>query len=517
MALLVAVLALTGCISTSSASGPAAIPESEAGPPQYGGIFRYAPVGVQTGYDPIKRGLLDPSMNALYDSLMRYNADGIVEPYLAESLESADTQNWTLTLRPGVMFHDGTPLDAEAVVFNIRRHQDPNSASRAASYVRDIVTVEAVDAQTVHFGLTAPIASFPSNLTTAVGAIASPTAVRNAGEDYGRTVAVGAGPFRFEQWQPDQRLTLRRNPEYWQEGLPYLDEFQELPMSDTETRFAAYQGGAVEAAWFQEPTQINWAIENPDLATLHASTGGVGGTGLVFQLQTPPFDDLRVRRAVAMAVDYDALNNALFQGSMPTMEGPFVEGSYWYTGTADWPDFDPDAARALVEEYEAEHGGDLAFTLGCHSAPSRRRYAELIQNMLTQVGMTVALDTPDVAEYVDRVNAKDYQIGCFPKNGTDPDLVYFPSFSCSGPTTSNVFGYCNEAADAALIEGRRSVDLQDRKAAYEKFEEIIAQDLPMLWQWGDTFSVITKPNVYGYVSNPANPEDFQPGYLWLRN
>lgn len=526
-----AMMAVTGCVSggestpTTSAGGqnpgegasaqPSAAPSNDVGEPVMGGIFKYASVGVQTGYDPIKRGIMDGPMSAIYDTLMRYDQTGLVVPYVAESLKSEDAKVWTMKLREGVKFHDGNTLDAESVVFNIKRHQDPANASSSSSYVSSIETVEAKDTLTVVFTLKEPVASFPSTMTTAAGAIASPKAVESAGEDFGRTSAVGAGPFTFGEWKPDQELKLMRNPSYWQPGLPYLDEYHELPMSDTETRFAAFQSGAVDSAWFQEPTQINWAQSNPDLANLYAPKGGVGGTGLVFQLQSPPFDDVRMRKAVAMAVNTEALNQALFQGSMPKMQGPFVEGSFWYNGESEWPQFDQAAAKALVEEYKADNGGEAAFTLGCHNAPSRRRYVELVQGMLTEVGMNVTLETTDVAEYVDRVFAKDFQVGCFPKNAPDPDLIYYPSFTCDGPITSNFFGYCDEEADAALTLGRQSIDVEVRKGAYADFEKRVAADLPMIWHWGDTFSIITRPNVNGFEANPSYPADWQPATLWL--
>jgi peptide/nickel transport system substrate-binding protein len=503
---------VTGCSSSSNAPGK----PGDVGAPQYGGVFKYASVGTQTAYDPVRRGVLDAPMSGIYDSLLRYSQDGHVEPYLAKSMESDDAKTWTLTLRPDVKFHDGTALDADAVVFNIQRHRDPANASTAASYVKDIASVEAVDPLTVQFQLSKPVASFPSNLTTAAGAIASPTAVKQAGKDYGRTVAVGAGPFVFKEWRTDQRTVLKRNNKYWQKGLPYLDEFWEVPMSDTETRFAAFQGNQVDAAWFQEPTQINWARQNPNLATLHAPTGGVGGTGLVFQLATPPFDDHRVREAVARAVNYDALNQALFRGTMPRMQGPFVEGSIWYTGKSKWPAYNQQVARALVEDYKREHAGKLSFTLGCHNAPARRRYVELLQSMFTEVGMDVKIETPSVAEYVDNIYAKKFQVGCFPKNGTDPDLAFYSTFVCDGPSTANFMGYCAKDADEALNRGRRATAPDERKSAYADFEAAIARDLPMVWHWGDTFSVITKPRVQGYVANPSLDE-WQPAYLWLQH
>ncbi|WP_169945183.1 ABC transporter substrate-binding protein [Microbispora sp. H11081] len=504
---------ISGCVS--SASEPDAARPADAsseGKPVSGGIFRHASVGVQSNYDPLKRGALDSSMVAIYDSLTRFNDQGTVEPYLAESLESTDAKTWTLKLRPNVKFHDGTAFDAEAVVFNIERHLDPDNASSARSFVTDIEKVEAKDPLTVVFTLASPIASFPANLTTAAGAIASPTAIKAAGEDYGRTSAVGAGAFKFDKWVPNQVTVMKKNPDYWQQGLPYLDEFHEIPMSDTQSRFAAFQGKNIESAWFQEPNQIKWARENPTLATLHEPKGGVGGTGLIFNLEKPPFDDVRVRRAAALAVNTDALDQALFQGGMPHIKGPFREGSFWYTGKAQWPGYDQEEAKKLVAEVEAEKG-PLSFTLGCHNAPDRRRYIELIQNMLSQVGMDVKLDTPDVAQYVAAVFAKDYQIGCWPRNSTDPDLILFPTFTCKGPTTSNSFGYCNPAADEALTRGRQSLDPEERKAAYADFEEVLSKDLPMVFHWADNFSIITQPNVKGYTA--TSPADWSPAYLWI--
>ncbi|MEV6929498.1 ABC transporter substrate-binding protein [Dactylosporangium sp. NPDC051485] len=512
---LIVALASAGCVSATSPNGASSSAEADAGPPQYGGVFRYASVGTQTKYDPIKRTVMDPSMNAIYDTLMRYDDKGIPEPYLAEALSSVDAKTWTLKLRPDVKFHDGAKLDADAVVFNIKRHQDPANASAAASYVRDIESAVASDPLTVLFTLKMPIASFPSTLTTAVGAIASPTAVAAAGADYGRKSAVGAGAFRFAEWQPDQRLTLKRNPEYWQKGLPYLDEFQELPMSDTETRRAAFTGGQLEAAWLGEPLEINWAAGNPDIARLHSPKGGVGGVGVGFQMNRPPFDDQRLRKAVAMAIDYNALNQTQFQGKMPAMRGPFIEGSFWYTGTAKWPEFNADGARALVNEYKAEHGGQLAFTLSCHSAAQARRLAETLQSLFTQVGMTVTLDTPDVGKFVNQVFAGDYQIACWTRSGSEPDVAYYPAFTCNGPKTQNVFSYCSEAADKALSDARSTLNLDERKAGYARFEAEIAKDLPMLWNWGVVFSVITRPKAHGFKADLGNPVDYQPAYLWL--
>ena len=509
---LLCVVALSAGCTSSGGNGGAS--SDEEGEPQSGGVYTYGSVGTQLGYDPLQRSTLDSSMIGIYDTLARFNDKGEVEPFLAESIESTDAQKWTVKLKPDIKFHDDTDFDADAVVFNVERHLDPANASSAAANISTVESVTAIDPLTVEFNLTEPVGSFPVVLTTAVGTIASPTAVKAAGKDYGRTVAVGVGPFKFKEWLRDQRTVLVKNENYWQEGLPYLDEFREIPLSDTQTRLAAFKSNEVDAAWFQEPAPRKWATENPNLATLHGPEGSVGGSGLVFQMDTAPFDDLRVRKAVALAVNVDALDKALFQGTMPRLNGPFSEKSPWYTGTAEWPTFDADAAKALVKEYKADNGGKLAFTLSCHNAPDRRRYVEILQSMFAGVGMDVTLDTPDVAEYVDSVFKKDFQVGCFPKNGADPDPIFYPSFSCDGPVTSNFFGYCNKEVDKVLQDGRRATEMPKRKAAYEAFEVGIAADLPMVWHWADTFSIITGPQAHGFVSNPAAPQEYNPAYLW---
>ena len=512
MTLFSVVALAVGCTSSAGTGGGSTGDEGE---PQAGGVYKYASVGTQMGYDPVLRSTMDSTMIGIYDTLTRFNDKGEMEPFLAQSIESTDAKKWILKLKPDIKFHDGTNFDAEAVVFNIKRHLDPANASAAAAEVRAVKSVKAIDPLTVEFDLSEPVGSFPAALATAVGAIASPTAVKKAGKDYGRTVAVGAGAFKFKEWLRDQRTVLLKNDNYWQKGLPYLDEFREVPLSDTQTRLAAFQSKEVDAAWFQEPTPIKWATDNPSLATLHSPKGGGGGTGLVFQMDTAPFDDIRARKAVALAVNTDALDKALFQGTMPRLNGPFDKASPWYSGKSEWPKFDAAEAKALVADYKADHGGEMAFTLGCHNAPDRRRYVELLQNMFTGVGMDVKLETPDVAEYVDSVFKKDFQVGCFPKNGADPDSILFPSFTCDGPVTSNFFGYCSKEVDAALKEGRRSTELPQRKTAYEAFEAGLAADLPMVWHWADTFSVITSSRSHGFVANPALPADWNPAYLWL--
>jgi len=481
------------------------------GEPVYGGVFEYAQVGTQSPYDPLLR-TADPIMNAVYDKLMRWGPDGTVEPYMAESLETEDAQTYVLRLREGITFHDGNPLDADAVIFNLERHMNPDNASFAASDLAPVDEITKVDDLTIEIALSAPNAAFAGVFTGSVGHIASPAAIEELGDDYGTTGAVGAGPFLFERWDIDQRAVVTRNDDYWQEGLPYLDEFHEIPMSDTQSRFAAFQAEEVDAAWFQEPREQQWARDNPDRATLYFPEGAVGGTGTVMNVQEPPFDDVRVREAVAYATNYEGLEQALFEGNMPRIKGPF-DSTVWETDV-EWPDHDLERARALVAEYEADTGNQVAFAFGCHTAPDRRRFAELMQQMLSQADMDVELRILDVAEYVDAVYGHDFQIGCFPKNGDDPD-VFYESFHCDGPPTQNFFGYCNPEADAALEEGRTSLDFEDRQAAYAEWERIIREDVPMVWNWGPNFAFMTQDEVQGVVVNPATPTDWQVEYLWL--
>ena len=259
--------------------------------------------------------------HGLYDPLVIRTVQGEVEPWLAESIESDDRQTYTITLHEGVMFTDGTPLDAEAVKVNIERHMDPANKSRALGQASNIESITVVDPQTLTITLKFPWSAFPEVLAGALGFIASPTAIAGGNLN---TAPVGSGPFVLEERVPGDHTTLVRNDDYWRDGEPYLDRITFRVILDNDVREESVANGEIQVAQSIRADTLAEANETDGLsATMTAGNGNTIHTNTT----RAPTDDVRVRQALAYALDYEALNDVIFDGAAEVTHSFIVEDS----------------------------------------------------------------------------------------------------------------------------------------------------------------------------------------------
>ena len=271
---------------------------------------------------------------------MRRGADGEMHPYLAESIEpNADLTQWTLKLRPDITFHDGTPLNAQALktVFDdYLKAPGTNTSGGLAD-----VTMEIVDDLTVVYAMPNPNSGWPDQLGLAVGWPFSPTAAAAAGEDAG-SKPVGTGPFVFDSWERDSRLVLKKNPNYWQEGLPYLDEIVFQPIPDEDTRISSLSSGDIDVL---QTLRQSSGVKVRDLEGVDSYEQLGNTTGVtIFNTTVPPLDDVRVREALALAVDQEQIIEIQGgAGVVPTSSQIFNEDDTYYSeAVADaWPPTTP--------------------------------------------------------------------------------------------------------------------------------------------------------------------------------
>jgi peptide/nickel transport system substrate-binding protein len=471
------------------------------GDPEPGGEMVVATLFDSFGFDPTKlvHGIADgTAATAVFDTLMVYGEDREVVPHLAESLESEDLQTWTLTLRPDVTFTDGTPLDAEAVKFNIERHQDPANGSRAIRNASNIESMTALDELTLEFELAFPWPAFPELFVGTLGTIGSPTALADP-EAFSRN-PVGAGPFRVVEWTLGDHITMERNEDYWQEGKPYLDQITFRLVPDTETRFESVRADEVQLGQSTNGAEIAEAADTQGMQGFP-----VNGPGITIMMNTtrPPFDDPRVRMAVLQATDREALNEVVFDGvgTVPPFEFLINAESEYAPEDIDYPDYDPEAAAALIEEAEAENG-PVRFTYQCHTQPDMIAMGELLQQMWSQAGMDIELETKDQNAVVLDLFGRNYDASCFGAIGQEePDLAYYSLLHSESP--GNGTGYSNPDVDAALEAGRRGVDEEQRHEDYEVVQRALAEDVPLFqavtspWGWigsEDVRGVVTRRN-----------------------
>jgi ABC-type transport system substrate-binding protein len=482
------------------------------GTPRSGGTLKLGMDREVVSFDPTVQNSNMAAL-AVYDSLLKVDAQGKAQPYLAQSMDSADGGlTWRLGLRPGVRFTDGTALDADAVMVNVQRHIDKLS-SPAHAFAATIASMRAVDPLTVEFVLNAPLGDFPVLFAQPItygslGMIISPAALQQYGDDIGRH-PVGAGPFRFVEWVPDSRVVLAKNDTYWQQGKPYLDGLEFRPLPDTESRYASIENGDVDVVFGGYNQELVRASSNPGLRVYYGP--GNAGEYLYFNFNKAPFNDRRMREALVSALDLNALAASQYSGRIVPSTSLFTDDSPYHTAAASqaWPKYDPERAKQLIAEYRAS-GGDPSFTF--KTTQARVPFGEFIQAQMAAVGIDIKVQFYDLAQFSSAVvQSNDFQlttwVGAF-------DVPY-PGATRLLHTGGNTnYGdYSNPQVDALLDEAGRTTDEAVRTRAYQQVELLAGQDLSMAWFSRSYLSTITKPEVKGIDRYPSRDMFFATTWL----
>jgi peptide/nickel transport system substrate-binding protein len=450
----------------------------------------------------------------LYDGLVRY-ADGTleVEPALAEEWEiSEDGTVYTFTLHEGVEFHDGTPVDADAIVFNFERMLDEEHPYHdtgpfpLAFFFSAIETVEAVDERTVEFTLAEPYAPFLSNLAYPTGLIVSPSAVETHGADFGRN-PVGTGPFRFTEWQSNTRVVVERNEGYW-DGAPALDAVVFRPITDANTRVAEMLAGGIDVMVEVPPTALGEFREGP--YEVHEQAGPHVWF-LILNAKEGPFADVRVRQAANYAIDKRAIVEDVLEGTATIAEGPIPAAFEWaYNPEVEPYPHDPERARELLEEADAV-GASLTFlvTEGGSGMLDPVPMGTAIQADLNAVGFDVTIETYEWNSFLGIVNPGLEGRGDMAQMSwmtNDPDTLPFLALRTAAFPEEGGFNsgyYSNEEVDALLEEARRATDQDERAELYRQVQEIVHEDAPWVFVANWKQNAVTSDRVSGFDLQPS--------------
>jgi peptide/nickel transport system substrate-binding protein len=471
------------------------------GTPRRGGTLVMGTDREAITFDPTVQNTNQAAL-AVYDSLLKLDENGEPQPYMAESMETPDGGlTWRLGLRDGVRFSDGTPLDAQAVITNVQRHVD-KASSPGHLYAQRIASMRAVDPLTVEFTLSEPFGSFPSTFALGftagnLGAIVSPAALAQHGDEIGNN-PVGAGPFVLTDWTRDSRMQLTRNPNYWQEGMPYLDALEFRPLPDTETRYASIENGDVDLIFGGYHTELLRGVQNPNLTVYYGP--GNGAEYIYFNHQRAPFDDRRMREAVVRGINLDALAATQFRGQMARASNWFGADSEYSAPDAEaaWPAHDPQRARQLVQEYVAA-GGSATVQYKTTNAPNRVQFAEFLQAQMAEIGITLEPQFFDLAQYSSSVvQSQDFQIAGWVGGPVDVPYPGVLNLMHTGGN-ANYGGYSNPEVDALLEQAAATTDEAERNSLYQQVGLLTNQDIAVAYYSRGYLSTVAKPEVKGVV------------------
>jgi len=476
-----------------------------------------APAGqlvVGQGIDP---DTLDPQVTAsaavwsitlnVYDTLVTRDKQGRLQPGLAQSWRPLDDKTWEVKLREGVQFHNGEPLDGEAVKYSIERILDPALKAVMTSTINTIDGVTVVDPLTVRIGTKEPDPLLPSRLSQQYGHVLPPKYAREAGPDGLAKKPIGAGPFKFVSWQKDEAVTLEAVPGHWRQ--PKVQKVLFKPIPEGAARVAAAKTGAVDIAAAIPPVDFA-SIQSGDRTTGIEVTSNRAFLMNLDTIAFEPFKDKRVRQALNYAIDVDAIIKNTLNGYGKPLASSVIAECFGYDASIQPYGHDLDKAKALLAEAGYPNGFEVGLDSTDGRYPQDKEIATVLVGQLARAGITVKLQTFEWGSFYDGVQAKKrapiHDIGMSTEL-FDPDNTFSTHFhSERGKIWAR---WKNDEFNALADRGRTTLDENVRRQSLSQAQRIQHEEAPMLFLQQITYLYGVNKRVSGW--EPTNTE---PILLW---
>jgi peptide/nickel transport system substrate-binding protein len=455
--------------------------------------------------------ILDPSIARTYvgrivfsafcDKLFDIDEKLNIVPQLALSYEtSADGKEMTIKLRPGVKFHDGEPLDAEAAKFSIERHMTLPTSFRKPE-LASVDHVEVVDPLTIKLVLKTPYSPLIAQLTDRSGMMVSPKAAKEEGDKFGLH-PVCAGPYKFVERVPQDRMVFEKFADYWNKDNIFIDRIVFLPIVDATVRLANLKSGGLDLMERVLATDINNVKADPKLELSTAPE--LGYQGLTINIANDKTKGAlsqseKVRQALDLSIDRDALNQVVFNGE-------FTPGNQWVSPTHPYyqqafPIQKRDVAKAKALLKEAGVALPVSVDYMVPKGPEYEAVAQVVQSMAAEAGFDLKIRVVDFATSFKQAQAGEFQVFQINWSGRiDPDGNSYVFMHSKAP--QNDGGYSNPEADKLMEDARVVADPAQRKAIYEKLTKILLNDEPIIYVFHRKLLFAHTKKLEGYKQMP---------------
>jgi peptide/nickel transport system substrate-binding protein len=457
-------------------------------------------------------------VTAIYDTLTAPNDKGKIVPYLAKSVTHDPTYTkWTITLRDGVKFTDGTPVDANAVKQNMELWKSGVLLTATFGDLGDI-TVDSPTQLTVT--TKRPWVAFDSFLYFD-GRLGIVAPAQLANMDTCNSNLIGSGPFKLDHWTVNQELVVTKNPDYWQKDskgrqLPYLDKITFKPIPEAVQRVNSLQGGQLDVMHTSDGQQYAALDQLGDSYNLmQEKTGRREIRYYLMNVAKPPLDDFNARKAVAMAIDREQLNEIRNSGAYEIGDGPFDTKVPGYVKNPGYPKFNLKQAKKLAQAYKDAHGGEFSVVLEHTNDPANSAEAQLIKEQLAKAGIDATLKQDDQTAFIVAAISGNFSIMLWRNHpGDDPDGQF--QWWNTGSTVN--FGkIADPSVQTLLDQGRGEPDPDKRKAIYQKVDKAFAQKLFNAWAYNVNWVIAAKKSVQGLAGPPLPDGGGKPEFLYGRH
>lgn len=460
-------------------------------------------INIGLSADPPK---LDPSLSSalvdrqvminLYDTLFQLSPSGQLEPDLATGYTvSKNALTYTLTLRKGVLFQDGTPFNAAAVKFNLQRDQlkiSPRHSSLSA-----ISSIDLTGPFTVVLHLSKPFSPLLNVLAGRAGMMVSPTAVKKEGANF-LNDPVGTGPYEFVKRVTGSYIDLKANPHYWVKGEPHFATVEYKIFTDPNVELLNLQSGAVQFIDTVPPQQV-YSLSNTSGYTV-INKPSFGYQGIYLNVKAAPFTNVFLREAVDRAINRNLLVGAIFNGTAVAGNSPFGPASPAYVKAEDTPPpVNPAAVRKLLAQGGKPKG--FTFTMQTAASPIDVQIAEILQSMLSPYGINMKIDQLDFGTMLNNSSDGNFTAMALGWSGRlDPDQDIYSFFYSGAPLNSSQ--YSNPKVDALLNKARMISDMAQRKMLYAQAMKIINHDAPYVFLYHPNNVLAFSNTIKGFVYIP---------------
>jgi peptide/nickel transport system substrate-binding protein len=511
--------------STGAAAGSTTLaPTTTAAPEKCtadkaGGELTMGMFGQIAGLDPLSgtnNGVNGGTeRTALYDTLVRYDTTtGQYEPWVASKLESnADSSEWTLTLRDNVKFGTGNPLTADAVVASIKRHQSDANRTGSKFLAQQVAEVTAKDAKTVVFKLTRPWATFAALLSDSPGQIIDATVLDKLGPQQFplNPAGAGVGPYEIVRFAPGEVIEMQAKKDYWG-GPVCIQKLKFVAIPGAMATYEAFKTNTMQMAFVREAPVVDQA--DKDKAILYRAIQSAGNG---FALNNKPGNataDVRVRKAMALALDPTVISQRVYQGTAKGTTALIDPTSRFATKAMQPLTTNAQQAAALVQEAKAA-GWNGKLTLLCNNSPSSVNTAITAKTLLDAVGFDVTTDTSKpTATVIGAVQtSRSYEAACWGWSIADENPWIALEKNFASTSGSNPTGYADKDFDAGLDALRTAKTLQQQQAALEKLMARWNETIPSLATETVTEAILAKPNVKGVTATNYTTMIFSSAYL----